>query len=91
MAHTTKGHILNPAQAKHVYDAMVTLNNISGVIHARVPAGFGHIVTVHQEIMSDDVVVRQYMRGRGPDGEDELTLVETFADQNAFAEAYGVA
>lgn len=94
MAHTTnnptQGHILNAVQAKHVYDAMVTLNNVSSIIHVRIPAGHGHVITVHQEIMGDDIVVRQYLRGGGENGEDLLTLSETHPDQHAFAEAYGL-
>ena len=94
MAHNTnnpaQGHILNAAQAKHVYDAMVTLNNVGGIIHVRLAVGYGHVVTVEEDIMTDDVIVRQWLRGAGEGGADHLEVSEHFADQHAFAAAYSV-
>lgn len=84
------GHILNAAQAKHVYDAMVTLNNVSGIIHVRLAVGQGHVVTVEEDIMTDDVIVRQWLRGAGEGGADHLEVSEHFPDQHAFAAAYSV-
>jgi len=76
-----QGQILNAAQAKHVYDAMVTLNNIGGFIHVRLAVDPRHVVTVEEDI---NVIVRRWLRGT------ECLVSEHFPDQHAFAAAYSV-
>lgn len=77
--------ILTHAQAEAVFGAMVQLNNIGGIIHARIPiqGGVGRHIIVMEEIMSDDIVVSVNVGGANQGS-------ERYVNQNAFAEAYGL-
>jgi hypothetical protein len=77
--------ILTQAQADAVFGAMVQLNNIGGIIHARIPltGGVGRHIIVMEEIMSDDIVVSINIGGANQGS-------ERYTDQNAFAKAYGL-
>ena len=74
--------LLTQAQADAVYRAMVALNNVSGIINVRLPVGAtGRHINVHEEVMTDDIVIQLVMEGAPYSS-------ERYADQNAFAEAY---
>jgi hypothetical protein len=77
--------MLTQAQAESVFGAMVQLNNVGGILHARLPlaGGLGRHIIVMEEIMSDDIVVSLYVGGANQGS-------ERYANQNAFAAAYGL-
>lgn len=75
--------MLTQAQADAVYRAMVALNNVGGIIHARLPltGGVGRHLVVLEEVMTDDIVVSLHVGGACQGS-------ERYVNQNAFAEAY---
>jgi hypothetical protein len=75
--------ILTQAQADAVYRAMVSLNNVSGIVDIRIPCGNGRYAVVKEEIMSDDIIVQLHWGGAMRDS-------ERYYNQVAFAQAYGV-
>lgn len=76
--------ILNESQAVAVYGAMVALNNVGGKISTRLDdsAISSRYITVTEDD-NGHVVVSLFIRGAHH-------LSERYADQNAFAEKYGL-
>lgn len=70
--------ILNQSQAEAVYSAMCHLNNVGG----RIAVTFGERVRV-MEMANGAVHVRQHLGGA-------WEPAELYADQSAFATAYGL-
>lgn len=70
--------ILTPAQAEAVYSAMCHLNNVSGRIAATMEEKLRVI-----EMATGAVYVRELLGG-------EWETAELYADQSAFATAYGL-
>lgn len=77
--------ILNQSQAEAVYSAMCALNNVSGRIDASMPAGGGTGARV-RETIDGSILVAGEFRGEAHGG----PWKEIYADQNAFATAYGL-
>jgi hypothetical protein len=76
--------ILTPTQAATVARAMTELNNVNGLLHARLLIVGG--MTVHvQEYMTSEVSIWYGDRPGNPVGESER-----YSDQNAFKRAYGL-
>lgn len=76
--------ILNQAQAEAVYSAMCALNNVGGRSHVRINAARGGLIHVNE--LPDGAI--QLWRGDAvgyPTG-----AIENYADQSAFAAAYGL-
>lgn len=74
-------HILTPAQAKAVYDAMQALNNVNAVVKASFPLNTGGTHWVHVAECGDtgDITITWGLR-----------TVARYSSQSAFAIAYGL-
>lgn len=83
--------LLTEAQAKAVYEAMATLNNVGGLLHCRIINEDETAVHV-KEYLTDEVNVwlgdcideHKRLKVRGH------TQEERYANQKEFASAYGV-
>lgn len=77
--------ILNDSQAKDIYSAMVTLNNVFARAHVRIDAESG--LTLHVRQNEDDSI---HVFFRDKTGNRYGDQFEEFETQNDFAIAYGV-
>lgn len=87
------GLILNKAQAEAVYSAMCALNNVSGVgLGVVFPEAGGRIrsgrIAVRELGDTGRVLVERFAFQGNP--AEQLEAVESYADQSAFATAYGL-
>lgn len=78
--------ILNQAQAEAVYTAMCHLNNVCGQIQVRFPVEGGLKIDVYETRFGAIHVESEYS-GAGSQGNP---WTENYADQSAFAAAYGL-